>query len=179
MSNDREVAVIGGGCFWCTEAVYSQIKGVISVEPGYAGGVTENPTYQEVSTSTTGHAEVIRVEFDPLLISYKKLLDVFWTVHDPTTQNQQGSDVGSQYRSIILFSSEEQHRVALESRSQMEMSCLFSKPIVTEVAPLKKFYPAEDYHRDYFSNHQSQPYCSLIIQPKLQHFSKKFSDLLK
>jgi len=179
MVNKREVAVFGGGCFWCTEAVYKQLKGVISVEPGYAGGITENPTYQQICTSTTGHAEVIRVEFDPQVISYKKLLEVFWNTHDPTSLNRQGNDVGSQYRSIILYSSEEQRKTTLKARMQMEENGSFSKPIVSEITSLKKFYPAEDYHRDYFSNHQSQPYCKMIIRPKLQHFSKEYAKLLK
>lgn len=177
-----EIAVFGGGCFWCTEAVFQRLNGVESVVSGYAGGNKENPSYQEVSYEETGHAEVVKVEFDPTKISYKQLLEVFWYVHDPTTLNQQGNDVGTQYRSIILYTSDEQKREAEQSIKEMQEKYNnqpIAKRVVTEIKPLVKFYTAEEYHQQYFEKNPSQPYCQLIIGPKLEHFEMMFSNLLK
>jgi peptide-methionine (S)-S-oxide reductase len=165
-SGDRQVATLGGGCFWCVEAVYKRIAGVKSVVSGYAGGLRPDPTYEQVCSGTTGHAEVVQVEFDPQLISYAKILELFWKAHDPTTLNRQGADVGPQYRSLILYSDEEQRRTAEESRKQAAR--LFARPIVTELQPLKEFYRAEDYHQDYYANNAYAGYCSFVIRPKLQ-----------
>lgn len=164
-------ATFGGGCFWCTEALYETLKGVKSVTSGYAGGAKPNPSYKEVCTGTTGHAEVIQVEYDPSIITYRDLIDVFWDAHDPTTLNRQGADVGPQYRSIILFHNEAQKEAA--KASIKEASSRFDEPITTEVVPLKEFYPAEDYHQDYFKKNPNAPYCAFVIAPKLQKFLKK------
>ncbi|WP_108978199.1 peptide-methionine (S)-S-oxide reductase MsrA [Leptospira ryugenii] len=161
-----EVATIGGGCFWCLEAVYLRIPGIQSVVSGYAGGKTDNPTYKEICTGTTGHAEVIQITFDPKQISFNQVLDIFWHAHDPTTLNRQGNDVGTQYRSIILFHNEEQKSIA--EKSKQEFSYLYPKPIVTEITELRTFYPAESYHQNYFENNPNNPYCNFIILPKLQ-----------
>jgi peptide-methionine (S)-S-oxide reductase len=165
------IAVFGGGCFWCTEALFAMLPGVKSVKSGYAGGKKEDPTYKEICSGTTGHAEVIKVEFDPELISYEKLLETFWKAHDPTTLNRQGADVGTQYRSIILYANEAQ-RVAAE-KSKADARKDFNRPIVTEIVPLKKFYEAEGYHQDYFKNNPNQPYCRAVILPKVQKFEKE------
>jgi peptide-methionine (S)-S-oxide reductase len=170
-TNHLEVATLGGGCFWCTEAVFQMLPGVKSVTSGYAGGTKENPTYREVCTGATGHAEVIQIQYDPKVVSYEKLLHTFWEAHDPTTLNRQGPDSGTQYRSIILYSSEAQ-RVAAE-KSKAEAQKHFRQPIVTEIVPLRKFYPAEDYHQDYYREHPDQPYCRFVIQPKVEKFEKK------
>jgi len=172
-TNSQEVATFGGGCFWCTEAVFQMLPGVKSVVSGYAGGSKENPTYKEVCSGTTGHAEVIQVTYDPKVVSYEKLLETFWEAHDPTTLNRQGADVGTQYRSIILFHDEAQ-RVAAE-KSKAEAQKLFGKAIVTEIVPLKRFYPAEGYHQDYYRNNSTQPYCSIVIRPKLEKLGKKLN----
>ena len=166
-----ETAVLGGGCFWCTEAIYQMLPGVKSITSGYAGGTVPNPTYQQVCTGTTGHAEVIRVEFDPTLLSYDKLLQTFWDAHDPTTLNQQGADTGTQYRSIILYNSPAQKDAAEKSKTEAQKR--FRRPIVTEIVPLTHFYPAEGYHQDYFRSHPDQPYCRAVIQPKVEKFEKK------
>ncbi|MEN9327620.1 MAG: hypothetical protein RI947_428 [Candidatus Parcubacteria bacterium] len=176
MSNNNEIAVFGGGCFWCTEAIYGRLKGVTSVVSGYAGGFLKNPSYHEVSDGNTGHAEVIQVTFDPSVITYEELLDVFWHTHDPTSLNKQGSDAGTQYRSIILYTTDEQRTKAEESKRNLTKSGEFSSKIVTEIKQLDVFYPAEDYHKDYFNTHEEQPYCQLVIAPKLQHFMKKYAD---
>jgi peptide-methionine (S)-S-oxide reductase len=176
---NKETAVFGGGCFWCTEAIFKRVKGVLAVEPGYAGGQTENPDYHQVCTGRTGHAEVIRVEFDPEIISYRDLLEVFWHAHDPTTLNRQGNDVGTQYRSIILYDNEEQKEQAEESLKEADASGMFSGSIVTQIQPLDHFYPAEDYHSDYFAKNPNQPYCRVIISPKVQHFMQDQTDKLK
>jgi peptide-methionine (S)-S-oxide reductase len=168
-----EVATLGGGCFWCTEAIYQMLPGVKSVTSGYAGGTTENPTYKQVCTGNTGHAEAIQVEFDPQRISYEKILETFWEAHDPTTLNRQGNDVGTQYRSIILYSSEAQ-RIAAE-KSKAEAQKRFSAPIVTEIVPLKKFYKAEGYHQDYYRSNPNQPYCRAVIRPKVEKFEHKMA----
>lgn len=169
----EETAVFGGGCFWCTESIFSKLKGVISVMPGYAGGETEHPTYEEVCTGKTGHAEVIKVVFDPTIISYKTLLEVFFHTHDPTQKNRQGADVGEQYRSTILFTTPAQKEAA------ENFIKTFEKPIVTEVKPLKHFYEAETYHQRYFERNPEQSYCTLVISPKLAKFQAQYATLLK
>lgn len=179
MSGKTEVAVFGGGCFWCTEAVFEELRGVISVMPGYAGGSVENPTYEEVCSGRTGHAEVTRIEFDPSEIAYKDLLTVFFATHDPTTLNRQGYDVGSQYRSIILHASEDQRREAEEYIKELNDASAFGQPVVTEVKPLGAFYEAEAYHRKYYANNSYQPYCQVVISPKLHKLRKQFAELLK
>ena len=166
-------AVFGGGCFWCTEAIFKMVKGVASVTPGYAGGHIDSPTYSQVCSGSTGHAEVIKVDYDPDQISYEDLLEVFWQAHDPTTKDRQGNDVGTQYRSIILYQGEDQKRMAEESMAKLNASGIFKKPAVTEIEPLGEFYKAEDYHRDYFANNPNQPYCRAIIAPKVAHFLEK------
>jgi peptide-methionine (S)-S-oxide reductase len=174
-----ETAIFGGGCFWCTEAIFQKLKGVQTVTSGYAGGTVANPSYERVSMGSTGHAEVIKIEFDPNIISYEDLLDIFWHVHDPTTLNKQGNDVGTQYRSIILYTSEDQRRKAERSLSKMSQSGEFSKPIVTEIKQLDTFYDAETYHKNYFENNTLQPYCQVVIAPKLAHFLEKYSSKVK
>jgi peptide-methionine (S)-S-oxide reductase len=161
-----ELATIGGGCFWCIEAVFEQLDGVVTVTSGYAGGQTENPTYKEVCGGETGHAEVVQIDFDPSKISYEKILSIFWKAHDPTTLNRQGNDVGTQYRSVIYHHSEEQRKIAEASMKAQAES--FERPIVTEIAPLKKFYPAEEYHQDYYRKNPEAGYCTFVIRPKLQ-----------
>ena len=175
----RDVAVFGGGCFWCTEAVFAMLRGVLSVAPGYAGGHVPNPTYEQVSGGTTGHAEVIRFEYDPTVISYDDLLAVFFATHDPTTMNRQGNDVGPQYRSVIFFATEEQRHAAEKFIAKLNSSNERGAPIVTTVEPLKAFFPAEDYHQKYYENHQDAPYCQLVINPKLEKVQEKFANLLK
>lgn len=170
-TNHAEVATFGGGCFWCTEAIFKMLPGVKSVTSGYAGGKKENPTYKEVCSGTTGHAEVIQVEFDPSVISYEKLLGTFWEAHDPTTLNRQGADTGTQYRSIILYSTPEQKAAAERSKARAQSE--FERPIVTEIVPLTKFYKAEGYHQDYYRNNPDQAYCRIVIRPKVQKFESK------
>ena len=170
-TNQTDTATLGGGCFWCTEAIYQMLPGVKSVASGYAGGTKENPTYQQVCAGDTGHAEVIQVEFDPKVVSYEKILETFWEAHDPTTLNRQGADSGTQYRSIILYNNEAQ-KVAAE-KSKAEAQKHLKDPIVTEIAPLKKFYKAEGYHQDYYRNNSFQPYCRAVIRPKVEKFEKK------
>jgi len=174
-----EKAVFGGGCFWCTEAVFKMLKGVGTVEPGYAGGTTENPTYEEVSGGNTGHAEVIYIEYDPKEVSYRDLLTVFFASHDPTTINRQGNDVGTQYRSVIFYTSDEQKKEAEEFIKEINDSSNEGDSVVTELEPLDKFYKAENYHKDYFENNPEQAYCQVIINPKLDKVKKEFAGLLK
>ncbi len=171
-SEERALATFGGGCFWCTEAVFERIPGVLSVVSGYEGGETENPTYREVSRGDTGHAEVIQIEYDPAVVSYEELLELFWKAHDPTTLNRQGADVGTQYRSIILYHDEEQ-KIKAEA-SKRKAGEKFSDPIVTEIKPHDTFYPAEDYHQDYFDNNPNAGYCRVVIQPKLKKLDLDF-----
>ena len=166
-----EKATLGAGCFWCVEAVFERLDGVQSVVAGYAGGAKPNPTYKEVCTGTTGHAEVAQITYDPAKISYEKLLDVFWEAHDPTTLNQQGADVGTQYRSVIFYNDEKQKLVA--EKSKKEAAKKFSDPLVTEIKPLTHFYEAENYHQDYYNNNQNAPYCRLVIKPKLDKLKLK------
>ena len=170
-TNKVEIADLGGGCFWCLEAVFERLPGVISVTSGFAGGHTPNPTYEQVCTETTGHAEVTEIEFDPAKISYASLLDVFWQAHDPTTLNRQGADVGTSYRSIILYRSAEQKLIAEKSRAAAQKN--FKNPIVTEIVPLTKFYQAEDYHQEYYDNNAGAPYCQIVIAPKLRKLEKE------
>ncbi|MDW8383026.1 MAG: peptide-methionine (S)-S-oxide reductase MsrA [Verrucomicrobiota bacterium] len=172
----REIAVLGGGCFWCMEALFETLPGVLSVTSGYAGGHVANPTYKQVCTGTTGHAEVIQVEYDPARIRYEDLLEAFWDAHDPTTPNRQGADVGPQYRSIILYITEEQRQIA--ERSKTAASNRFARPIVTEIVPLERFYPAEPYHQDYFRKNPDHAYCQWVIRPKLEKFQKTRSGAL-
>jgi len=178
-----ETAVLGGGCFWCLEAVYLHVRGVESVVSGYAGGHPptggENPTYEEVSAGETGHAEVIKIGFDPQEISYEDILHVFFSVHDPTTLNRQGSDVGTQYRSIILYADEQQRNTAELVRNEFTDQKVYENPIVTELVPLDKFYPAEEYHQRYFEKNPDKAYCQLVVAPKLSKFKKKFEKLYK
>lgn len=176
---ELETAVLGGGCFWSIEASFSQLKGVLDAEAGYAGGFKENPTYEEVSGKETGHAEVVKIVFDPEIISYEKLLEVFFYIHDPTTLNRQGNDVGEQYRSIILYTTPEQEKTAREYIDILEQEDVFSDPIVTLVEPLGQYYKAEDYHQEYYKENPSQPYCSIVVGPKVDKFEEKFADLLK
>ncbi|HVU27441.1 MAG TPA: peptide-methionine (S)-S-oxide reductase MsrA [Verrucomicrobiae bacterium] len=170
-TNNTEIADFGGGCFWCMEAVFERLPGVISITSGFAGGHTENPTYEQVCSETTGHAEVTEIVFDPAKISYDKLLDVFWQAHDPTTLNRQGADVGTSYRSIILYRNEKQKLEA--EKSKIAAQANFKNPIVTEIVPLKKFWPAENYHQKYYDNNSNAPYCQVVITPKLEKLEKK------
>ena len=179
MTSKDEIAVFGGGCFWCTEAIFQRLKGVASVESGYAGGQTANPTYEQVSAGNTGHAEAIKVVFDSAQIKYTDLLNVFFGTHDPTTPNQQGNDIGSQYRSAIFYTSEEQMAETKKFIEQLESEGVFDDPIVTEVVKLNKFWPAESYHQRYYDNNQSKPYCQAVISPKLAKLRHKFVQLLK
>jgi peptide-methionine (S)-S-oxide reductase len=170
---ELKTAILGGGCFWCTETVFDHTQGVISVMPGYAGGTKENPTYEEVCSGKTGHAEVVKIEYDPEKIKYADILRIFFSVHDPTTLYRQGPDVGTQYRSIILYVDEEQKKMAEKVRRKLETEKIYSDPIVTEIVPLEKFYPAETYHRRYFEKNPEQAYCQAVIAPKLAKFREK------
>lgn len=174
-----EVATFGGGCFWCTEAIFQRLKGVSSVMPGYAGGAKANPTYEEVSAGSSGHAEVIQVEFDPAVLSYEDLLYVFFKLHDPTTVNRQGADVGTQYRSVIFTHSEAQKQVAESLISKLDVSGDYKKKIVTDVVPYTAFYKAENYHQNYYNSNSSAPYCLAVVDPKIQKLYKEFGNLTK
>lgn len=171
--------VLGGGCFWCTEAVYKMIKGIISIMPGYAGGTVAQPSYEAVCNGTTGHAEVVRVEYDPSIISFNDILTIFFASHNPTTMNRQGHDVGTQYRSIILYSTEEEKVEAEKFITELNNSAELGDPIVTEVKPLETFYEAEEYHRDYYAKHPEQAYCQSVINPKLAKVKEKFGKFLQ
>jgi peptide-methionine (S)-S-oxide reductase len=177
-SGQREVATLGGGCFWCLDAIYRQLRGVEKVESGYAGGAKPNPSYREVCGGNTGHAEVVQITYDPSVISYRDLLDVFFTVHDPTTQDRQGADMGTQYRSIVLTHSDEQARIAREAIADVTAEKIWDDPIVTQIRPLETFYPAERYHQDYFANNPNQPYCQVVIEPKVAKFRRKYLERL-
>jgi peptide-methionine (S)-S-oxide reductase len=174
-----ETATLGAGCFWCVEAVFDDLRGVEDVVSGYSGGHAENPTYRQVCDGTTGHAEVIQIKFDPAEISFKEILQVFFSVHDPTTLNRQGADIGTQYRSAIFYHSDEQKRVAEETIAEVNAAGVYDNPIVTEVTPFDKFYVAEDYHQEYFANNANQPYCAAVVAPKVAKFRKQFIDRLK
>ena len=174
-----ETATLAAGCFWCVEAVFDSLKGVEDVVSGYSGGHKDNPTYQEVCAENTGHAEVVQIRFDPGMISYKNILGIFFSTHDPTTLNRQGGDVGTSYRSAIFYHSDEQRRVAEEIIKEITEEKVFDAPIVTEVAPFDKFWPAEDYHQEYYANNPNQPYCAAVVGPKVVKFRMKFAHLLK
>ncbi|MGH2574907.1 MAG: peptide-methionine (S)-S-oxide reductase MsrA [Ignavibacteria bacterium] len=174
-----DTATLGAGCFWCVEAVFQNLKGVHKIESGYSGGSTKNPTYEEVCTGTTGHAEVARILYDPAVISFEQLLEVFWHTHDPTTPNRQGADKGTQYRSAIFYHNDEQKKAAEDSKRKTDASGLWDDPIVTEITPLTEYYKAEDYHQNYYNNNPNKSYCSVVIAPKLRKFYKEFGHLLK
>jgi peptide-methionine (S)-S-oxide reductase len=178
-AQEIEVATLGGGCFWCLEAVYDNVKGVISVESGYAGGTAPNPTYEHVCTGRTGHAEVVRVTFDPSVVSYRDLLEIFFTIHDPTTLNRQGADVGTQYRSVIFTHTPEQEATAKEVIRDLENERIWNQSIVTQVVPLEDFYEAEEYHQEYFAKNPYQGYCQAVVAPKVAKFRQKHRELLK
>ena len=174
-----EVVVLGGGCFWCTEAVFLRLNGVIQVNSGYAGGLVERPSYQQICSGTTGHAEVIQVTFDPKKISLSELLAVFWATHDPTTLNRQGADTGPQYRSAIFYLTEEQEKLAREMIEKLNQSKQFSDPILTEITAFSNFYPAEKYHQNYYTLNEGQPYCQYVVRPKVEKLQRLFEDKLK
>jgi len=174
-----EVTTLGGGCFWCTEAVFSQLKGIEKIEPGYSDGNTENPSYEQVSTGKTGHAEVAQITFDPAVISFKEILQIFFSTHDPTSLNRQGADIGTQYRSVIFYHDDEQKAIAEQVIKEFSDEGAFDAPIVTQVEPLKKFYKAEDYHREYYKRHPEQPYCRVVIAPKIAKFRQLYLNKLK
>ncbi len=178
-TSSHETAVLGGGCFWCLEAVFDQLAGVQSVESGYAGGEPANPTYEQVCSGTTGHAEVVRVTFDPAVLSFRDLLGVFFTIHDPTTKDRQGNDVGTQYRSVIFCQTPEQRAIAESVVRELDAAKLWPAPIVTEIAGAAPFYEAERYHQEYFERNGGQPYCQFIVAPKVAKFRKQFFDRLK
>lgn len=174
-----EIVTLAGGCFWCIEAIFLEVDGVEQVISGYTGGTTVNPTYQEVCTNNTGHAEAVQVTFDPARISYREILEIFFSVHDPTTLNQQGADIGTQYRSAIFYHNEKQRAIAKELMEEFNRAHLWKEPIVTQIVPLDKFYPAEDFHREYFSRYPEQAYCQMVIFPKVNKFRKKWTKRLK
>ncbi len=177
--SENEVATLGGGCFWCLEAVFQDLKGVEKVESGYAGGTLPNPSYEQVCTGTTGHAEVVQITFDPQVISFRELLEVFFTIHDPTTLNRQGPDVGTQYRSAIFYHNEAQKAIAEEVIRELNAAGIWDAPIVTEVVPLRAFYRAEAYHQEYFKRNPAQPYCRVVIAPKVAKFRQRYLEKLK
>jgi peptide-methionine (S)-S-oxide reductase len=173
-----DVATFGGGCFWCLDAAFRQLKGVERVESGYSGGARPNPSYEQVCSGATGHAEVVQITFDPGVISYRDLLGVFFTIHDPTTLNRQGADEGTQYRSVVFYHSPEQQKAVMDTIAELEADKVWERPIVTEVAPLAAFYPAEGYHQDYFAKNPSQPYCMAVVAPKVSKVRKEYFDRL-
>lgn len=174
-----DTATLAGGCFWCTEAIFNRLKGVISVVSGYAASQVANPSYKEVCTGRTGAAEAVQITYDPSIISYDTLLEIFWHTHEPTTLNRQGNDVGTQYRSAIFYSNDEQKQIALASKEALEKSGAYNRPIVTEIVPFTNFYPAEDYHRDYYDRNRSQGYCMFVIDPKVKKLLKEYKQVLK
>ena len=179
MDKKIDTATVGGGCFWCTEAQLQQLNGVLTVTSGYAGGSTKNPTYKEVCTGLTGHAEVIQLTFDPAIISYDEILAAFWQAHDPTQLNRQGNDEGTQYRSVIFYHNDEQKKIAEDYKKKLNEEHAYDKPVVTEISPLTAFYKGEDYHQNYYNENSTQGYCQYVIQPKLEKFRKVFKDKLK
>ena len=175
-----ETATFANGCFWCTEAVFKRLKGVKSVLPGYAGGTVKDPSYDQVCAGNTGHAESIQIKFDPKVIPFEKILDIFWHTHDPTTLNRQGNDIGTQYRSAIFFHNEKQKEIAEKSKKDLEDKGIYKNSIVTEITPIKNFYVAEDYHKDYYDNHQDAPYCNYVIDPKIHKLLQRYgSDVIE
>jgi peptide-methionine (S)-S-oxide reductase len=179
MGKELEKATLGGGCFWCTEAVYLELKGVVDVKPGYSGGHVKNPSYKEVCNETTGHAEVVQITFDPNVVSYTEILEVFFVTHDPTTLNRQGNDVGTQYRSAVFYHSEQQKQTAQKVIELLTKDKVYNKPIVTEVTKFDVFYVAEDYHFNYFARNKNQPYCQYVVAPKVEKFRKVFKEKMK
>jgi len=179
MNNEMQSATLGSGCFWCTEAFFLKLKGVESVVSGYTGGKVKNPTYREVCTGLTGHAEVVQVKFDPNVISYEEILEVFWNTHDPTTLNKQGADEGTQYRSAVFYHNDEQKKIAEEYKIQLDKSGVYKNRIVTEITPFSLFYPAEDYHQNYYALNPNQGYCQYVIRPKVEKFNKQYASKLK
>ena len=178
-SNNKEVAILGAGCFWCVEAVFEELQGVESVESGYTGGTVEDPTYKQICTGNTGHAEVARITFNPSVLTFKEVLEVFWKTHDPTTLNRQGADVGTQYRSAVFYLSESQKEAAEHYKQRLNESGAYTAPVITEITKAGKYYPAENYHQDYFLQNPDQGYCRYVIQPKLEKFRAAFADKLK
>jgi len=174
-----DTATFGNGCFWCTEAIFQQLNGVIEVKSGYSGGQVKNPTYKEVCTGTTGHAECLNIVYDPSITSFDELLKVFWQTHDPTTLNRQGNDIGTQYRSVVFYHNEEQKEKAEKYKAELNKGGVYANPIVTSIEPFTTFYPAENYHQDYFNQHGEESYCRLVIKPKVEKFEKIFKDKLK
>ncbi len=179
MQSSYELATFGNGCFWCTEAIFLRLKGVRSVVPGYSGGHVDNPTYEEVCSGTTGHAESVQISYDPAIVSFDDLLEVFWKTHDPTTRNRQGNDIGPQYRSVIFYHNQEQKRLSEAYREKLEAEGVWEDPIVTEIEPFADFWPAEDYHRNYYANNAAQGYCRVVIAPKVEKFEKVFRNRLQ
>lgn len=179
MNKKLEIATLGGGCFWCTEAIFKRLKGVVSVLPGYAGGTVENPSYEQVCSGSTNHAESIQIEFDPVKIPFEKILDVFWHTHDPTTLNKQGNDVGTQYRSVIFYHDEKQKGIAEESKKKLEKEAAYKDPVVTQIIPFTNFYIAEDYHRNYFEQNKDASYCNFVISPKIHKLLEKYGQDIK
>jgi peptide-methionine (S)-S-oxide reductase len=178
-SDDLEVVTLASGCFWCTEAVFKRVNGVISAVSGYSGGPVDNPSYDQVCSGRTGHAEAVQVKFDPKIISLEQILEIFWYTHDPTTLNRQGNDVGTQYRSAVFYNSQSQKDIALKIKNDLESKKVYQNPIVTEITPFKNFYQAEKYHKDYYDNNKTVPYCSYVIDPKISKLLTKFSSSLK
>ena len=179
MTDSLETATFGGGCFWCTEAIFKRLKGVVSVTSGYSGGERPLPSYEQVTTGATGHAESINISFDPKIISFKRLLDVFWATHNPTTKNRQGNDTGTQYRSVIFYHNNKQKEEAIASMKRLEKEQIYEGQIVTEIIPFTEFYPAEEYHQNYYDNNPEYPYCSLVISPKIKKLLEKFGKEVK
>ena len=179
IQHNMEQATLGAGCFWCVEAVFERLEGVVDVRVGYTGGNTKNPTYEDICTGTTGHAEVIQIDYNPHVISYEKLLDVFWKSHDPTTLNRQGADTGTQYRSVVFHHDEEQQKIVQKAMNAADTSGIYENPIVTEIMPLGIFYPAEDYHQDYYRINPNAPYCQIVIKPKLDKLTKDINERIK
>lgn len=174
-----EQITLGSGCFWCTETIFRRLNGVISAVSGYSGGTTVNPTYKEVCTGNTGHAEVVQVTYDPAVINLVEILEVYWKMHDPTTLNRQGNDIGTQYRSVVYFHNDHQKQVAAQIKDELTKAQIWPDPIVTEITEFEVFYPAEDYHQDYFNHHGEEPYCNLVIAPKVEKFKKVFKEKMK
>ena len=179
MNKGQEITTLGGGCFWCLEAVFSELRGIENVVSGYSGGSVSDPSYQQICTGSTGHAEVVQITFDPDMISFKELLEIFLTIHDPTTLNRQGADIGTQYRSVIFYHTKEQEKIAREVIKEFEVSKIWKSPIVTELIPFKVFYPAEEDHQEYFKQNPDQMYCSVVISPKLAKFRKRYFTKLR
>ncbi len=179
MKTQQDTATFGSGCFWCSEAIYSRLEGVNEVVSGYSGGDEPNPTYDVISHGTSHHAEVVQIVYNPDIITFRELLEVFWKTHDPTTLNRQGADVGTQYRSVVFYHNEEQEQIAIHYKEELDKAKIWKNPIVTEISPFKSFYPAEKYHQDYYKNNPAQGYCNIVITPKIKKFEKIFSEKLK